>query len=89
MVNFNNNNLGLLSYLWDFGNGNISTLEIPGPQIYNDTGMYIVSYHAYSDTNSSYPSAVKSHTLFRQFDVSHCLAPMQTSSLNAATQSSD
>ena len=54
MVNFNNNNLGLLSYLWDFGNGNTSTLEIPGPQIYNDTGMYIVSYHAYSDTNSSY-----------------------------------
>ena len=53
-VSFSNNNLGLLSYFWDFGNGNTSTLENPGPQIYNDTGMYIVNYQAYSDTNSSY-----------------------------------
>ncbi len=45
-VDFTNNNTGMLSYFWDFGNGNTSALENPGPQIYNDTGMYIVEYAA-------------------------------------------
>jgi hypothetical protein len=45
-VDFTNNNTGMLSYFWDFGNGNTSNLEHPGPQIYNDTGMYIVQYAA-------------------------------------------
>jgi PKD repeat protein len=45
-VGFMNNNTGMLSYFWDFGNGSSSNLENPGPQIYNDTGMYIVQYSA-------------------------------------------
>ena len=45
-VSFTNNNSGMLSYFWDFGNGTTSNLENPGPQIYNDTGMYIVQYSA-------------------------------------------
>ena len=45
-VDFINNNPGMLSYSWDFGNGTTSTLENPGPQMYIDTGMYIVQYSA-------------------------------------------
>ena len=52
-VDFTNNNPGMLSYFWDFGNGYTSTLENPGSQIYNDTGMYIVHYTA-TQTNPAY-----------------------------------
>ena len=45
-VDFINNNPGMISYSWDFGNGTTSTLENPGPQMYIDTGMYIVQYSA-------------------------------------------
>jgi len=37
-VDFTNNNPGLLAYWWDFGNGNLSTLEDPVPQVYNEPG---------------------------------------------------
>ena len=53
-VSFINNNPGMASYLWDFGNGNISNAENPTPQIYNNPGTYVVNYEAHSTTNSSY-----------------------------------
>ena len=53
-VSFTNNNPGMASYLWDFGNGNMSNAENPTPQIYNNPGTYVVNYEAYSTTNSSY-----------------------------------
>ena len=46
-VSFTNNNSGMASYLWDFGNGNMSNAENPTPQIYNSPGAYVVSYEAY------------------------------------------
>lgn len=48
-VEFTNNNPGLLAYSWDFGNGNISTLENPAPQVYNTPGDYIVTYKAWDN----------------------------------------
>lgn len=48
-VDFTNNNPGLLSYWWDFGNGNISTLENPVPQVYTTPGDYLVQYKAYDN----------------------------------------
>ncbi len=48
-VNFTNNNPGLLEYNWDFGNGNTSSLENPGPQLYTTPGEYIVQYEAYDN----------------------------------------
>jgi len=51
-VDFSNNNPGLLAYSWDFGNGNISTLENPAPQVYNAPGDYIVHYEAYSNLDT-------------------------------------
>jgi len=48
-VNFTNNNPGLLAYNWNFGNGNISTQENPGPQLYTSPGEYIVQYEAYDN----------------------------------------
>lgn len=38
------------SYLWDFGNGNMSLAENPGPQEYDEPGEYEVSYQAVIDT---------------------------------------
>ncbi|CAN5313088.1 hypothetical protein BH09BAC5_BH09BAC5_00920 [soil metagenome] len=52
-VNFTNNNPGLLSYFWDFGNSNQTTAENPVPQVYNQPGNYVVHYEAYSDTTTS------------------------------------
>jgi hypothetical protein len=48
-VEFENNNPGLLSYSWDFGNGNISTSENPAPQVYTAPGDYVVHYEAYDN----------------------------------------
>lgn len=38
------------SYQWDFGNGTTSTEENPSPVIYDQAGVYIVSYEATVDT---------------------------------------
>lgn len=48
-VNFTNNNPGLIAYSWDFGNGNTSTQENPGTQIYTTPGDYVVHYEAYDN----------------------------------------
>ncbi len=45
-VSFTNNNTGMLSYFWDFGNGNTSVLQDPVDQIYSQPGEYIVQYSA-------------------------------------------
>ena len=45
-VGFTNNNSGMLSYYWDFGNGNTSALDQPADQIYTQSGEYIVHYTA-------------------------------------------
>ena len=45
-VDFTNNNSGMLSYSWDFGNGNSSNLAQPADQIYTQAGEYIVHYSA-------------------------------------------
>ena len=46
-VSFTNNNAGMLSYFWDFGNGTTSSLAQPADQIYDIPGEYIVQYSAY------------------------------------------
>lgn len=38
------------SYLWDFGNGNMSVNENPSPQTYDEAGVYEISYQAIIDT---------------------------------------
>lgn len=48
-VDFTNNNPGLAAYSWDFGNGNTSSLENPGTQIYTVPGDYVVHYEAYDN----------------------------------------
>ena len=45
-VSFTNNNTGMLSYFWDFGNGNTSNLDQPVDQIYTQPGQYIIQYSA-------------------------------------------
>ena len=40
-VSFTNNNAGMLSYFWDFGNGTTSSLAQPADQIYDIPGEYI------------------------------------------------
>jgi PKD repeat protein len=52
-VSFNNNNVGMLSYSWDFGNGNNSVSAQPVDQIYSQPGQYIVQYLAVQ-TNAAY-----------------------------------
>ena len=52
-VSFSNNNTGMLSYYWDFGNGNTSTSAQPVDQIYNQPGEYVVEYFAVQ-TNATY-----------------------------------
>jgi hypothetical protein len=52
-VDFTNNNPGQLAYLWDFGNGNVSTLENPVPQVYNAPGDYIVEYTAWNNLDTT------------------------------------
>lgn len=51
-VEFTNNNPGLLAYAWDFGNGNISTLENPVPQVYTAPGDYVVAYTAWNNLDT-------------------------------------
>jgi len=52
-VGFTNNNSGMLSYSWDFGNGNNSVSAQPVDQIYSQPGQYIVQYSA-AQTNAAY-----------------------------------
>ena len=52
-VSFTNNNTGMLSYIWDFGNGNTSNLDQPVDQIYTQPGEYVVQYSAVQ-TNSTF-----------------------------------
>lgn len=51
-VDFSNNNPGELAYWWDFGNGNISTLENPVPQVYTTPGDYVVQYKAWDNLDT-------------------------------------
>jgi PKD repeat protein len=53
-VNFTNNNPGFASYLWDFGNGNISFSEQPAPQVYVNPGEYIVQFTAYGNQDTTH-----------------------------------
>lgn len=52
-VNFTNNNPGMLSYLWNFGNGNISLSENPAPQVYTTPGDYLVYYTAWNNLDTT------------------------------------
>lgn len=56
--NVPSNGLAGFSYLWDFGNGNTTTQEDPGPQTYDQPGAYPVSYSATIDTSDFYLTAV-------------------------------
>lgn len=51
-VSFTNNNTGMLSYFWDFGNGNTSTMQDPVDQIYSQAGQYVVQYSAMQSSPS-------------------------------------
>jgi PKD repeat protein len=42
-ITFTNNNPGQTAYLWDFGDGMLSTLENPPPHTYSSAGTYIVT----------------------------------------------
>lgn len=53
-VQFINNNPGLTSYLWNFGNGNISLNEQPAPQVYTNPGDYVVHYTAYGNQDTTH-----------------------------------
>ncbi len=52
-VNFTNNNPGMLSYFWNFGNGNISSNETPAPQVFTSPGAYIVNYMAWNNQDTT------------------------------------
>ena len=54
LVNFTNNNPGLSQYYWDFGNGNVSFAENPGPQYYPNSGAYLVSYTAFANLDTTH-----------------------------------
>ena len=54
IVNFQNNNSGLVSYNWVFGNGNMSNSENPAPQLYTNPGVYEVSYTAHSTLENTH-----------------------------------
>tara|TARA_B100000886_G_scaffold335992_1_gene293967 strand:- start:5089 stop:6867 length:1779 start_codon:yes stop_codon:yes gene_type:complete len=53
-VDFINNNPGFESYSWDFGNGNVSILENPSSQLYNQAGEYLVHYVAHTSSEPFY-----------------------------------
>ena len=55
-VDFTNNNPGMLSYYWNFGNGNTSLSENPVPQVYTSPGDYLVYYTSWNsiDTTNVY-----------------------------------
>ena len=53
-ADFTNNNPGLESYYWSFGNGNENLMENPSSQLFTEPGIYEVHYVAYSSTTPSY-----------------------------------
>lgn len=53
LVQFTNNNPGLLLYYWDFGNGNLSYAENPTAQYYPNPGTYVVNYTAYATLDTT------------------------------------
>ena len=53
LVQFTNNNPGLLCYAWDFGNGNFSYAENPIAQYYPNPGTYLVNYTAYATLDTT------------------------------------
>lgn len=48
LIAFSNNNPGLFAYHWDFDNGNLSNVESPSPQYFQEPGIYVINYNAYS-----------------------------------------
>ena len=46
------------TYFWDFGNGQTSTEEMPGPQLYNEPGSYDVHYEAVIDTTGYFLTSI-------------------------------
>ena len=50
IVDFINNQPGLQSYNWDFGNGMTSNLENPISHTFNDPGVYIINYESNAET---------------------------------------
>ena len=58
-VSFTNNNTGMLSYFWDFGNGNTSNLFQPVNQVYNQPGEYIVQYSAVQTTAAYFLESIE------------------------------
>lgn len=53
LVQFTNNNPGLLQYSWNFGNGNLSYAENPTAQYYPNPGTYLVNYTAYANLDTT------------------------------------
>jgi gliding motility-associated-like protein len=52
-ASFTNNSIGATSFLWDFGNGNTSTLQNPPPQTYTTYGNFTVTLTSSSATGCS------------------------------------
>ena len=52
ILNFTNYHLGLVHYIWDFGNGNFSNEEQPSAQYYETPGNFVLSYTAYDNLDS-------------------------------------
>jgi gliding motility-associated-like protein len=50
-VNFVNNTVNAVSYLWDFGDGTTSTLQNPPPHTYNTPGTYTIKLKAFNPTS--------------------------------------
>ena len=56
--NIPSNGVNGFSYSWNFGNGNTSIMENPGPQLYSEPGVYPVTYTATIDTVGYFLTAV-------------------------------
>ena len=57
--NISSNSNDGFSYNWDFGNGNNSSTENPGTQLYEEPGVYEVSYEAVIDTAGYFLTNIK------------------------------
>ncbi|MBL7755287.1 MAG: gliding motility-associated C-terminal domain-containing protein [Chitinophagaceae bacterium] len=51
VVNFVNNTVNAVSYLWDFGDGTTSTLQNPPAHTYTTPGIYTIKLNAYNPTS--------------------------------------